>query len=459
MSRRSVRSLGVLASAALLAATLPVMVSAPARAAEVGAADATNIPENSSTAAVHACLAFADDGGTYGLQCAKTGAVAFSFEDVLDGAAPPTCWLLPAGTDDLTPDIDGVGGGGTATSGSASGTARNATLLSVAKPTTITTPVPGRSTLAARTAQARVLTSDFHVVPAANVTTRTPTDTAGPSATGAASDTVTPTTTPTPSTSTPSATSTSATSTTTSTPSPSPTITVSSGATSSTSGSAPSVTARTSGPAQTYEQVCITTKIDKKTSIPLWQIVLQVTQVHVSIDDPVGVRYPLWEELTAGQRAYAEAWDSHAGQIAASDAVTSPSATPRVRQRISFSLRATDQPPDIEWQGVQMRATVLNLSVDSGEPGREPATCTGPGVRFRHSADVRTGEDVCSFDYHRTSAGFGELAPDNFTVAATATWRIQYRDSGTGAWTTLRDVQLTEKSGLRVTEVQTLVVP
>ena len=86
-------------------------------------------------------------------------------------------------------------------------------------------------------------------------------------------------------------------------------------------------------------------------------------------------------------------------------------------------------------------------------------TCEGPGTELTRGAPDRTGPRICSFDYHRTSARSDFGAPENVEVRTTATWRIEFSDDDGATWATLRDITQERSTGLRVQEVQTLVVP
>jgi len=208
---------------------------------------------------------------------------------------------------------------------------------------------------------------------------------------------------------------------------------------------------------QIWTRVCLDPPVDPRTGVPSGRVTTITSQVPYSPDDPD--RPPFWWELTAGQQAFADLADERAGRIVTSDVMTTPSAVPRVRQVVSFSLEDTTPPPELERAGVRMRAEVLSLSVDPGEPGRAPVTCTGTGRPLTRGELDRTGLDVCSFDYHHTSARSNFGAPENVEVRATATWRIEYSDDDGATWTRLRDITQERSSGLRVQEVQTLVVP
>jgi len=210
-------------------------------------------------------------------------------------------------------------------------------------------------------------------------------------------------------------------------------------------------------PVEVWTRVCLDPPVDPRTGVPSGRVTTITSQVPYSPDDPG--RPPFWTELTAGQQAFADLADERAGRIVTSDVMTTPSAVPRVRQVVSFSLEDRTPPPPLERAGVQMRARVLSLSVDPGEPGRAPVTCTGTGRELTRGEQRRTGPDVCAFDYHRTSARSDFGAPENVEVRATATWRIEFSDDDGETWTTLRDVVQERSSGLRVQEVQTLVVP
>ncbi|NIZ93243.1 hypothetical protein [Kineococcus rubinsiae] len=213
----------------------------------------------------------------------------------------------------------------------------------------------------------------------------------------------------------------------------------------------------TTAPVQLWTQVCLDPPVDPRTGVPQGRVTTVTSQVPFSPDDPA--RPPLWEELTPGQQAFADLADERAGRIVTSDVMTSPSLVPRVRQVVSFSLEDTTPPPPLEKAGVQMRARVLSLSVDPGEPGRAAVTCEGPGTELTRGAPDRTGPRICSFDYHRTSARSDFGAPENVEVRTTATWRIEFSDDDGATWATLRDITQERSTGLRVQEVQTLVVP
>ncbi len=106
-----------------------------------------------------------------------------------------------------------------------------------------------------------------------------------------------------------------------------------------------------------------------------------------------------------------------------------------------------------------MRGVLTSLEVQPGEPGRRPVTCTGPGRELRAGEGDRTGPDVCSFRYERTSAAGTGQAPDTWAVTGTETWRIESSADEGATWDVLREVRRAVRVDLRVTEVQTLVVP
>ena len=106
-----------------------------------------------------------------------------------------------------------------------------------------------------------------------------------------------------------------------------------------------------------------------------------------------------------------------------------------------------------------MRAGLVSLRVDPGEPGREPVTCAGAGEELAAGARERTGPGVCSFSYEQTSGGRGTSTADTFDVTATETWHIEVSVDSGATWDLDRVVEKAVQADLRVTEVQTLVVP
>ncbi|WP_432506997.1 hypothetical protein [Kineococcus arenarius] len=390
-------------AAALAVVVLPLFPVLPASAVEAGAARSLASSAGDVQRTAGSCLTRASSTGTYSMRCAGSSRRAGSFQDLLRGAPAPTCWLQDAGApdpDSLTP-LTLAGGG------------------------------PDEpATTAATTPAVRLLSTPVTASPTASpdpTGTPTPTPTAPPTAPPDPTGTPTPTPTASP-TALPE---------TTETPTPTPT---------------PSPTP------EEFQQITITPPPDPDSGVPSWDIEFTPSTVVVFRDAPD--RCPFWSELTAGQQAYVELARERRGRIHTLGVLTSPSTTPRVGQTIAFSRGEPEEPRELVSGDVRMRAVMEELVV---EPGEEPGTtvrCTGRGDRLAAGATVRSGPGLCSYTYRSTSAGRTHAGtPDNFTVRATEVWRIEVsRDAGT-TWETLQVVELETRTGLRVTEVQTLVVP
>ena len=399
----------VVASAALTG--LSVLVpAATATAAEAGAARPTGsraVLLSSAGASVGAhgsCLTWANGSGDYSLRCAGRH-YASSFRDILQGAEVPTCWLVAPGSSDLTPSAP--------------------QLTFLASLGRASAPIPG-----------------------AAEPTASPTATASPTPAPTASPTVTPTAAPpapTPTASTPTA----------PLPTPAPTAPLPTPAPTAPL-PAPAPTTPAPRPPQDFLKVCLTPTPDPSSAVPSWDTELVTSTVSTSPDDPDRLRF-FWE-LTDGQQEYATWGEKRSGTIKTWGVVTSPSTTPRLGQVIAFS-RNGPQPLTLAAGTTRMRARMLDLGVDTGEPGRPRVTCTGEGSPLAPGATQRTGPDICSFAYRQTSAGRDYQAPDNFQVTAHETWTVEVSTDAGATWVPFQQVEIERSTGLRVTEVQTLVVP
>ena len=213
----------------------------------------------------------------------------------------------------------------------------------------------------------------------------------------------------------------------------------------------------TTRPPQEYLQICLAPPPDPRTGVPSWGTDLERSTVRVSPDDPA--RYPFWEELTEGQQAYADLADRREGTIQVNGLVVSPSTTPRIGQTIAFSVRNDVPPPVVARGDTMMRALPLDLTVRP-YPGAEPLSCTGTGRDVEPGSTERTGADVCSYTYSRTSAGaVAGRARDTFAVTGTSRWRIQISHDRGVTWSDYLTASVPADLGLQVREVQTLVVP
>ncbi|GAB3469049.1 hypothetical protein AB1207_21490 [Kineococcus endophyticus] len=204
-----------------------------------------------------------------------------------------------------------------------------------------------------------------------------------------------------------------------------------------------------------FLRVCLSPAPDAGTLAPAWDTTLLTSTVTLLRRD--GNRPRFWWELTAGQRRYATRAEARGG-IVEGILVTTPSRTPRIGQTVGFSAVAATA-PTIALGRSRMRGVLTSLEVQPGEPGRRPVTCTGPGRELRAGEGDRTGADVCSFRYERTSAAGTGQAPDTWAVTGTETWRIESSADEGATWDVLREVRRAVRVDLRVTEVQTLVVP
>lgn len=208
-------------------------------------------------------------------------------------------------------------------------------------------------------------------------------------------------------------------------------------------------------PLETFLVVCLTTPPDPVTFAPPYDLGLTSYEDEFRRSDPNRPRF--WYELTAGQRAYLDRIE-YKGNIAAGNLVTSPSRTPRIGQTVAFSVDSEDARP-IGKGASRMRGELQFLEVTPAEPGRPPVRCTGSGRRLEPGDTDRTGEDVCSFTYRQTSAGRGTTRPDTYPVRGVEHWRIQVSADSGATWTDVRTVERPVELDLRVTEIQTLVVP
>ncbi|WP_432535850.1 hypothetical protein [Kineococcus arenarius] len=386
-------------AAALAVVVLPLSPLLPASAVEAGAARSLASSAGDVQRTAGSCLTRASSAGTYSMRCAGSSRRAGSFQDLLRGAPAPTCWLQDAGA----PDPDSLtrltlSGGGPDEPATTAATTPAVRLLS--------TPVTASPTASPTLAETPIPTPT--VSPTASPTlaeTPIPTPTVSPPASPAPTEIPTPTPTP-----------------------------------------------------EEFQQITITPPPDPDSGVPSWNIEFTPSTVVVFRDAPD--RCPFWSELTAGQQAYVELARERRGRIHTLGVLTSPSTTPRVGQTIAFSRGEPEEPRELVSGDVRMRAVMEELVV---EPGEEPGTtvrCAGRGDQLAAGATVRSGPGLCSYTYRSTSAGRTHAGtPDNFTVRATEVWRIEVsRDAG-ATWETLQVVELETETGLRVTEVQTLVVP
>lgn len=153
------------------------------------------------------------------------------------------------------------------------------------------------------------------------------------------------------------------------------------------------------------------------------------------------------------------------GQIPFPIIATTPTASPRLGQQISFSvLRSLQRTPVITRAGVSMYAQLVQLKVQAGEvEDAKPIICDGPGLaltadQLRDLPDDQRDE-ACLYTYKRSSAVAAKAARrDRYPVGVTALWEIRYYPAGDpDNETVLGRYNKSAINLLRVTEVQTLV--
>jgi hypothetical protein len=204
-----------------------------------------------------------------------------------------------------------------------------------------------------------------------------------------------------------------------------------------------------------FRKVCLGPAPDPTTLAPARYTHFPSAIVPVLRSSPDRLRF--WWELTEGQRKYLTIVEKK-GRIHGGTLTTSPSRTPRIGQVVAFSAEASYDVP-LSYGLLRMRAEFVSLTVTPGEPGRSPVTCSGSGTALLPGATERTGPHLCSFTYEETSGGRGTTTPDTFDVVASETWRIEVSSDAGRTWDLERIVELPAQLDLRVTEVQTLVVP
>lgn len=153
------------------------------------------------------------------------------------------------------------------------------------------------------------------------------------------------------------------------------------------------------------------------------------------------------------------------GQIPFLQAQSSPVASPRVGQPVSFSLLADDRAPGyrtpaLNVAGVTMYAEVTGLRIRPEGAGGPEVTCQGPG-RVMTAAELErydpSDRSACVHTYTRSSDGAGSTASrDRYPAQVSAFWTVYVTDrDGTRPLGTYEKRSVND---VRVTEVQTLVV-
>ncbi len=176
--------------------------------------------------------------------------------------------------------------------------------------------------------------------------------------------------------------------------------------------------------------------------------------------------------LTGGQKAAVDSVTGR-GQIPFLQVQSSPISSPRVHQDVAFSLLCDDRvicdattgrfvTPTLAVSGVRMHAELIHLRVlpeGADQPGS--TDCTGAGLPSTAVELDSTGPDpaVCRWRYDRSSLGAGGgVSGDRYPATVTAYWQIFF-DTGKGDTALGLPYEKTTVTSVRVTEVQTLVVP
>ncbi len=139
---------------------------------------------------------------------------------------------------------------------------------------------------------------------------------------------------------------------------------------------------------------------------------------------------------------------------------TTPMASPRVGQDLSFSLLNDHATASLTTGGVTMYAQVVHLQVRPLGDRGTAVDCDGPGQPMTAEGLAAAAEgdpSICRYTYLRSSdqAG-GGVGGNRYPAHVTAFWTIFYDDgSGPVAFGTFRKESVNQ---IRVTEVQTLVV-
>ncbi|MDQ1292265.1 MAG: hypothetical protein QG608_143 [Actinomycetota bacterium] len=167
--------------------------------------------------------------------------------------------------------------------------------------------------------------------------------------------------------------------------------------------------------------------------------------------------------LTEEQKALRDWLDRQHRDFPATAAITSPVLVPRVGQPIAFHLinaRDVDgspPPPSIAMsEPVPMKATLVNIMVHPVPGSDEMIICTGSGTPIAAGETGNGRPDVCAWKYQHSSAGQGQQA--TYEVPTSIRWDVFYQQDD-GHWEGLNTIIQETVIHLRVTEVQTLVVP
>jgi hypothetical protein len=166
--------------------------------------------------------------------------------------------------------------------------------------------------------------------------------------------------------------------------------------------------------------------------------------------------------LTEEQKALRDWLDRQHRVFPAAAVVTSPVLVPRVGQPIAFHLidaKDIDGSPlhgSISVSGpVPMQADLIGIKVRPVPGTGETIFCSGSGTPIASGETGAGRPDVCAWKYRHSSAGQGQQA--TYEVRISLQWNVSYQENGVlrGLNTIIQETV----AHLRVTEVQTLVVP
>lgn len=103
--------------------------------------------------------------------------------------------------------------------------------------------------------------------------------------------------------------------------------------------------------------------------------------------------------------------------------------------------------------GMTVTATAVPQSVTWSMGNGDAVTCQGPGTPYVPGSDPKSASPDCGYTYARSS--FGQPG-EQFTVTATVVWTVSW--TGGGQAGVVPGLNTTAQTGLRVTEIQALVV-
>lgn len=163
--------------------------------------------------------------------------------------------------------------------------------------------------------------------------------------------------------------------------------------------------------------------------------------------------------LTENQREFTTRIQRNA-QIPLPVVQNAPSGSPRVDDDTAFYvLEEYTEAPTIAFDDRQMRARQVYLTVEPEGAVPVSTSCPGAGVRVTAEDTRGTRPDACWHTYRRSSNDLSRgTFYDRYRAFVTAYWTVEYSEDGGATWTELGTFEKEAMAGIRVTEIQTLVV-